>query len=234
MDYIIKLSDQITDFDGYVEVMNLSDRFDGKAENIEEIIRVNNRLVNSIYKMTLTDLVNVLSEAVTHHEHIVTPTLPQYCIKHVWLNRAAQEQAVYIEVPKNKWDITYHSQVFENVGFPRMIFKYFIKGKNVTLSNIVAVKDKGFIKDDTPLFIFPFSNVERSTKVCMGSNQLPPIDSIVQVSTFHAIFFAAPFGDCYGAKTTTGKTLRELFTSLTHNDFEDEWLIPTGINFDTF
>lgn len=226
MDFIIKLSDNISDFNGYVELMQLSQRFDGKEENLEDLVKVNNRMVNGHYKMTFAELLRVISESGTTEELISTPLLPQHCIKHVWIHRAAQEQAVYIEIPKNRWDITYHNQRFENVGFPRMIFKYIVAGPTVKLSNIVAVKEKGFIKDNTPLFVFPFSNVEEDSKVCMGGNQLPKVESIVQISTYHSIFFAAPFGDCYGAKTTTGKALRELFTSLSNNDFDDNWLMP--------
>lgn len=187
-------------------------------------------MVDGHYKMTVSELIRVIAESGTTEEAISTPTLPQNCIRYGWINRAANEQAVYIEIPKQRWDITYHTQKFENVGFPRMIFKYLISGNKVKLSNVVAVRDKGLIKDDSPLFVFPFSNVELNSKVCMGGNQLPDIESIVQISTFHSIFFAAPFGDCYGAKTTTGKTLRELFTTLSNNDFDDNWLMPSYLS----
>lgn len=233
MDFIIRLSENISDFNGYVELMQLSKRTDGKEEKLEDIVKVNNRMVNGLYKMTFDDLIKLISESGIAAEQISTPTLPQNCIKHVWINRAKQEQAVYIEIPKNRWDIIYHTQRLENIGFPRMIFKYMISGNSVSLSNIVAIKDKGFIKEDTPLFVFPFSNVERDSKVCMGGNQLPKIDSIVQISTFHSVFFAAPFGDCYGAKTTTGKALRELFTLLSNNDFDDNWLMPSEHTLET-
>ncbi|RHW35980.1 hypothetical protein D1B31_17990 [Neobacillus notoginsengisoli] len=231
MDFIIKLSDNISDFNGYVEVMQLSRRFDGTEEKLADMVKVNERMVNGHYKMTLEQLMTVISESgVT--ESISTPNLPQHCIKHVWSNRAENQQVVYVEIPKNRWDITYHNQQFENVGFPRMVFKYIVAGAEVTLSHVFAIKETGFIKDDTPLFVFPFSNVNSDGSVCMGGNKLPNINSLVQISTFHSVFFAAPFGNDYGAKTTTGKQLRELFTLLSNNDFEDNWLMPAKIKFE--
>lgn len=38
MDFIIKLSDTIGDFNGYVDVMQLSQRFDGKEQKLEDLI----------------------------------------------------------------------------------------------------------------------------------------------------------------------------------------------------
>lgn len=226
MDYVIKLSDKIDDYEGYVEVLRLSDRFDGKTESLDKMVKIENRLIQDLYKMTLSDLIRILSESSAGGENISTPILPQNCIKHVWVNRAAKQHEVYIEIPKRRWDITYHSQAFEKVGFPRMIFKYSVSDTKVILSNIVAVQEQVILTDETPLFLFPFSNVNTDTKVCMGGNELPPIKTLSQLSTFHNIFFAAPFGDDYGSKTSNGKTIRELFTVLKDNDFNDEWLVP--------
>jgi hypothetical protein len=228
MDFIVKLSDTIADFEGLVEVMQISQRFDGKVNSIEDLVKIENRLVNGIFKMTLEQFMGAISESSDGDESITTPLLPRNCIKHVWKKRTAGEQEVFIEIPKNRWDIKYHTQNFDQVGFPRMIFKYTVAKDTAKLSRIVALKESGQIREDTPLFQFPFSNVDgSSSNVCMGSNILPGIESISQLSTYHSIFFAAPFGDSYGAKTSTNKGLRELFTMLSDSDFNDEYLIPT-------
>lgn len=225
MDFIVKLSDEIQDFSGYIEVMQLSKRFDKKECTLQEMIKVENRLVKDLYKMTLQDFLQVISDAANVEEHISTPLLPSNCIRHTWIKRASGIQEMIIEVPKNRWDITYHVTRFEQVGFPRLLFKYLVSGTSVTIKTIAAIKDDGFLKEDTPLYHFPFSHVDTSGHVCMGGNTMPSIKSINQLGTIHNMFFAAPFGDDYGVKTTTGKTLGELFKVLSNNDFNEEWLL---------
>lgn len=225
MDFIVKLSDTIDDFNGYVEIMQLSDRFDQKTDCLEELVKVENRLVNGLYKMTLHDLIQLLTKSGIGNEIISTPLLPSNCIKHSWVNKAANLQEVIIEVPKARWDITYHTQRFEQVGFPRMLFKYSVAGPDVKLNTVVALKDNGVLKEDTSLFHFPFSHVSSEGHVCMGGNTFPAIKSINQLSTMHVLFLSAPFGDDYGVKSKAGYNMRELLTRLSNHDFDDEWLL---------
>jgi hypothetical protein len=231
MDFIIKLSDKIQDFNGYVEVIQLSSSFDNQEKNLQEMLKVENRLIEGNYKMVLSDFLSAVSKSVEEGEIISTPLLPKNCLKHAWLNRASNRQVVYIEVPKQRWDITYHSHKFEKVGFPRMIFKYEADNGAVKLLTVVAIKDNGTIKEDTEIFHFPFSHVDTSGYVCMGGNSFPQIKSLQQISNFHILFLSAPFGDDYGSKTTTKKGLRELFKELSNQDFNDEWLLTKNNTF---
>jgi hypothetical protein len=225
MDFIIKLSDKIQDFNGYVEVIQLSTTFDNKEPNLQEMLKIEKRLVEGNYKMLLKDFLSAVSKSVDEGEIISTPLLPKNCLRHLWANRTSDKQEVYIEVPKQRWDITYHTHKFEQVGFPRMIFKYEADNGSVKLLTIVALKDNGSIKEDTEIFHFPFSHVDTSGHVCMGGNSFPQIKSLQQISNFHVLFLSAPFGDDYGSKTTTKKGLRELFKELSNQDFNDEWLL---------
>ncbi|MGZ0049330.1 hypothetical protein [Brevibacillus gelatini] len=98
---------------------------------------------------------------------IETPTLPVNCVKHIWINRAQKIQMVFIEVPKGKWDIAYYNTAFKQVGFPRMLFGYRIRDGRIQQMHILAVKDKGRIREDTELYKFPYANVSNGM-VCMG------------------------------------------------------------------
>jgi Prokaryotic E2 family D len=210
MKFIIEIDDNIKNFNEYVTVT-----------------QKNGDIVEGVFKMTLNDLIAEIEDATVREEELIeTPVLPTNCIKFVWrdINRCIAD--IYILVPKQRWDITFFETPIPKVGFPRMIFKYSIERKKVHLKTIVAVKDDGPIKKDTPVYHFPFSHVSHDGRVCMGGNTFPDIEEMQQISTFHHLFLGSPFTTDYGAKTTTGKTVNQLFDELSNKDFNDEWLLP--------
>lgn len=210
MKFIIELNDDIENFSEYVTVT-----------------KKNGEIVEGVYKMTLNDLLTEIEDATTREEDIIeTPILPTNCVKFVWRDMFRGSADVYIQIPKNRWNITFFETPISQVGFPRMIFNYSIDRKKVTLQTIVAIKDNGPINKDTPLYHFPFSHVSSEGHVCMGGNVFPTIEEIQQVGTFHHLFLASPFTTDYGAKTVTGKTVNQLFDVLKNKDFNDEWLLP--------
>lgn len=231
MDFIVRLSDEISDFNNPVEVIQVNSPIKSPKQTLAEMINPGNCLVEGVYKVTLQKFIDTLLNATEETERVETPLLPQNCIKHVKVGKAAACQEVYIEVPKANWDIIYHKQEFNQVGFPRMIFKYIIKGISVKLDRIVAVKEGGRIKADTPLFHFPFAHVNSSGMVCMGTNRFPDITSIQQLEGFHSLFIGSPFQDDYGTRTSTKKSQREMFTDLRNKSFPDEWLLPINKTF---
>ncbi|MBA4535201.1 hypothetical protein [Brevibacillus halotolerans] len=157
---------------------------------------------------------------------IETPYLPTNCIKHFWINRSQKEQLVFIEIPKQKWDISFYNSKFKQVGFPRLIFGYRLKENLIKKIYILAIKDKGRVLGKTEIFKFPFANVLNGS-VCMGGNSLPTIKDLTQLSTMHNLFFAAPSSSCYydTERNYSGiSDLRELYTYLQDKIFPEEWL----------
>jgi hypothetical protein len=211
--YVIELTDEISNFQEYVTVT-----------------KKNGEIIEGIYKMTLMDLLAELQDATEIVEDpIESPVLPSNCIKFVWTNLNRQTSEIYIQVPKRRWDITFYKHRLQQVGFPKMIFKYRVERNKVELSTIVAVKDNGPITLQTPLYHFPFSHVNDSGYVCMGGNTFPKIERIQQLETFHYLFLGSPFTSDYGAKTLTGKPVNMLFQELINTDFPDDWLVPITI-----
>lgn len=210
MKFLIEITDDISNFQEYVTVT-----------------KKNGELVEGVYKMTLADLLTELEDATDVSEDTIeTPILPSNCIKHVWRNISKGISELYILVPKKRWDIMFFENQLEQVGFPRMIFKFRVERDKVGLSTIVAVKDDGPITLNTPMYHFPFSHVNDNGHVCMGGNAFPKIDRVQQIETFHYLFLASPFTTDYGAKTLTGKPINMLFQDLIKSDFDDDWLYP--------
>ena len=190
------------------------------------------------FKMTLEDLIHTLDvSGVTEvdEEIIETPYLPHSplevaCIKHVNVSRKSDVHDYYMVIPKAKWDITFANGQLEDVGFPRMLFRWRVKRGNVSRSDlrIFALKEHGRVNGDTELFQFPYPHVQgQNGLVCMGGNVLPTIQSAQQLETMHKLFIHSPFSGDYGVRTTKGFQVRELFTKAAGYDFPDEWLVST-------
>lgn len=171
------------------------------------------------------------------YDRTETPALPRGCVKHVWLSRSQDIQLVFVEIPKRKWDISYFNKdlVYEQVGFPRMLFGYKLNGNRVVDLYCLALKGDQRVTDDMQIYKFPFANVSNGL-VCMGGNKFPLVKDLTRLTTLHNLFFQAPSTGCsYNARNLSGfRKLDELYHELSNKDFPDEWLVPKDVNFGTF
>lgn len=183
------------------------------------------------YLMPLSEIINCLTQSVDQGVVVETPILPRGCIK---LQTSPLGHIAYLDIPKQQWLISYNDQSVR-VGFPRMIFKYDVFKDELRSMHIVAVPEKGRIKGDTPLYHFPYTNVDKEhAKVCMGTNEMPSIKNLTQLETVHDLFFSAPFGDDYGCMLTEGQNFRTILPLVQDKPFSDDWLIPIGKTFNEF
>jgi hypothetical protein len=221
MKFQITITDNLHSFNDYVEVVQTKD----SGEKL-------------VYQMTLLDLIHSLSSSSAEYIKEESPNLPANCRKFVKKNNG-KEYDVYIEIPKQQWNVELNGNPFK-VGFPRLIFKWNLSktsaGKwKVSLSKIVAVKGTRRISADTPVYQFPYSNVDSNGNVCMGGNQWPEISDMAELETLHSVFFHSPFSNDWGAKTKLNKRLEELFGDIfNEKDFDDEVLVPYGRSFSQF
>lgn len=189
------------------------------------------------FHMTLSDLIETLDvSGITEEieERIETPYLPHStsevaCIKHVNVSRKTNTHDYYMVIPKNQWNIIFGKEQLENVGFPRMLFRWRVSNNDILRNHlrIFALEEHGRVNGDTELFMFPFSHVQASGNVCMGGNVFPVIRSAQQLETMHKLFINAPFSGDYGIRTTQKFTTRELFMNAVGIEFPDEWLVST-------
>lgn len=187
------------------------------------------------YQMSLSNLLSVLTSSITVGQREESPLLPRNCVKFV---KTLDGYEVYVDVSKNRWIINFEGNYLE-VGFPRLLFKYVLsrsdKGKEkykVCINRIFALEGKNAIQGDTPLYVFPYSHVQRDGRVCMGGNVLKGINCLSELENYHLHFIQSPFGQDYGAKTTLRKNLTELIVETFHEkDFDDTVLVPTNKSF---
>lgn len=128
--------------------------------------------------------------------------------------------------------------VFENtlyraIPFPRLIFKMGFRKKDdgyiLHETYIVAVKERGRLAKDTPLFRYPYSHVDWNTRMCIGINQFPTIKTLDEAYKMPRYVLTIPNLDHYYDRGTnlSGMVLRELLENLDGKEsFPEEWLSP--------
>lgn len=152
--------------------------------------------------------------------------LPQNCI---YYKRKNDKELFILEKPAHRREVTYYGTKFTDVGFPKLLFGYIIDCKTTTIEKtiLVAVKNDIFIKPDTEIFKYPFSNVYASGNCCWGTCVVPKIDHPYQLSSLPELYlFQEDNGDLYEGVNASGLQYRELLGELQGKDFNLEWLVP--------
>ena len=70
-------------------------------------------------------------------------------------------------------------------------FQYLFREKKVVKSYLCVVKDER-LNPDTPLFVYPFSNVHGDNSICLGNNALPVYKDPARLHTLAAYILRFP------------------------------------------
>ncbi len=84
----------------------------------------------------------------------------------------------FYEIPKSKIRVKFHDVAFEDVGHPRLLFAIYERNGRVFNVKLAAIKGKGEITQNTPLYNYPYSNVHNSGKICWSGYSDLEIDQI--------------------------------------------------------
>ncbi len=148
-----------------------------EPKGIVTIQQFNNELSRGETAVTFKDfylaLKEVMEQGTQDNTHYSSGVLPKGCIKHEVLSKSGDKQAVWIEVPKAQWDIHFFERPFQQVGFPRLLFRYTVYQKRVTNISVFAVKEDMELEEGMKLYQFPYSNVHPSGSVCTSRVVIP-------------------------------------------------------------
>lgn len=119
-----------------------------------------------------------------------TGLLPEGCIsvtmtpKHTWY---------FIRYPELYADISYCGTEYPHFPIPRLVFgfQYLVREKKVVKSYLCVVKDER-LTPNTPLFVYPFSNVYGNSSICLGNNVLPIYKNPARLHTLAAYILRFP------------------------------------------
>lgn len=186
--------------------------------------------------VSFDDMINAIRSSVDNDSDasITSPVLPyneEFGIRTVaYKSFSDGREQVVMFMKRHRCEVTYHTQKFEDVGMPNILFAVMLKDNKVRNAHVMAVKDD-VIKDTTILYHYPFSNAsERNGNICFGGNKIYDYEytSLSHVFSLPAMFLSMPNNDHMYGKNKSGLAYRSLLEKLTHNDFDDEILQENG------
>ena len=128
-------------------------------------------------------------------EEVQSGLLPENVLS-VNIDSKTNARYVVVEFPLDRTDITYMETVYTDFPIPRIVFGFKLEGNGRIDKINMGVIGLGKLKPDTPMYYYPFSNVN-NFKLCVGTNDLPHIESLHQLSGLPYYILSMPDNDDY-------------------------------------
>lgn len=170
-------------------------------------------------------ILEVLEQHIPKKKACSSPLLPKNCF--IYQEMLDGAELVGIEVEAQRFDIQYHRKQFEEVGHPKMLFLFTLRGQKVMNCKIVCVKDQ-VLTPETKLYRYPFSNVHGDTSTCWPDLRTYQVKSIAHVGTMPFAFIHSQNNE----HLFSGVNLGEKYHALQGKDFDSDTLEPLNQTFD--
>lgn len=120
----------------------------------------------------------------------------------------------------------YHETVFASIPFPALLFKFDVIGEQLKEVKVGAVTNT-ILKDKSIVYHYPYSNVYHDGRICFGTNVLPKIEKLTDLSAIPELFLSGiQNDDLYSTANNSGMALRELLELLDGSWFDNGILKP--------
>lgn len=161
--------------------------------------------------------------------------LPPNCLA---VTQTDQVREVVLWYPELRVDVSYYKTAYPNFPLPRLVFSFQVNRDGQVLDKRLGVIRDETPKANTPMFCYPFSNVNRSA-ICTGNNPLPKYNELRTIATLPRHILGLPNNDdMYDNKRNKlGMGYRDLLEHLKDRDpayYYDEVLIPNGFTLKDF
>lgn len=174
--------------------------------------------------MALEDLARCIGKGILQ-SGIDSGILPDNCF---WYREEMDGiRKVIIRFPAQVMDITYHGTVY-TIPVPNMVFGFAVSADGRIMKSKLAVIEEGPVRMESKLYYYPFSNVNQdSFDICLGSNQLPIIKELRQLTTIPHWIMSLPNNDHdFNAKyNTLGLGYREILKQLSSVELKNVYSV---------
>lgn len=169
----------------------------------------------------------IAAEFVPKVKTVSTPILPKGTV--LYQEESDGTKIVVLERERARRDVIFHNTPYSQVGHPKLLFAFIVKGNRIMECQVVAVKDVT-LKPKSKLFRYPFSNVYNSNRACWPELKEINIKNLFEIQNLPDLFFSSPANN----DLFEGVNLREWFFKLQNKDFDDKELKPLGVNVQDF
>ena len=107
-----------------------------------------------------------------------------------------EDGTIYLvmEFPEQSADITYMKTLYPHFPLPRLLFGFKVEGSGRISGINLGVPALGKLTPETPMFYYPFSNVNRFS-LCTGNNTMPYIKTLQSLQNFPQFILSLPDND---------------------------------------
>jgi len=150
------------------------------------------------------------------------------------------EYDVTILHPEDKADISYVGTEYKDFPLPRLIFGFHISSEGrISQCRLGVVGNESNLKPTTPMFKYPFSNVSSNTRLCIGNNPLPRVQSLHTLGslTYHILSMDNNNDHFRPSNNKLGLEMRDLMELLKDKQqscYYEDILIPSGTTLGDF
>lgn len=130
-------------------------------------------------------------------------------------------------------DITYYNEVFLHFPLPRLVFSFKVNNEGRIMSARLGVIKDEQPKPDTPMYLYPFSNMSTASTICLGSNSLPQIKELRTMWSLPDFILRLPNNSDSYMQSSNQLELeyRELLEHLRYKEpgyYYEKVLVPSG------
>lgn len=192
--------------------------------------------VKSYKAITPNSLLDCINQSLLR-DGVSSGMLPKGCLSFT----AHDNGGRYIVIlhPEDRADINYVGTVYKGFPLPRLVFGFHISSEGrVSQSRLGVVGNANNLKPTTPMFKYPFSNVNGS-HLCIGNNTLPKVQSLHTLGSlpYHILSMDNNndhFSPSHNKLSLQMRDLFELLKDKHQSYYYEHILVPSGATLGDF
>lgn len=188
--------------------------------------------VKSVKNIELNDLLVCIQSSLREIKPVYNAVLPKNAL---FYSRCPEngDFSAAIEYPYSKATVTYMATEYPDFPLPKLVFGFNIGGNGKIRRVYLGVAENGILRENSKMFVYPFSNVSNNFSLCTGDNELPKINSPYSLSNMPDYILSMPDNDDHFKPENNRLKLghRELMEHLADKSPEyyySDILIPSG------
>lgn len=202
------------------------------SDSAEIFVEERKNGIKSCKCISLDDLLVCIKSSIREIKPVYRAVLPKNALFYSCCPETGSFSAA-MEYPYNKADITYMNTEYRDFPLPKLVFGFKIGGTGKIQKVYLGVTENGILRENSKMFVYPFSNVSNNFSLCTGENELPKINSPYSLSNMPDYILSMPDNDDHFEPKNNRLHLghRELMEHLADKSPEyyySDVLIPSG------
>lgn len=188
--------------------------------------------IKRIKNISINDLLVCIKSSLREIKPVYHAVLPKNALFYSCCPETGDFSAA-IEYPYSKAAVTYMATEYPDFPLPKLVFGFNIGGNGKIRRVYLGVTENGILRENSKMFVYPFSNVSNDFSLCTGGNVLPAIKSPYSLSNMPDYILSMPDNDDHFEPKNNRLHLghRELMEHLADKSPEyyySDILIPSG------